>query len=347
MSTEIGIVEQAVDGFDPGVARRIEMTCRCRDCDDIPKGPGAGEVFTDAAGRWQRMHNGVKIAENCYCGAWMTEVIRRLRGHHEPQEERAFHEVVRHASPGSMMVELGAYWSYYSLWFRAAVSGARSLLVEPDPNHLGVGRQNFAANGVEGEFVQAAIGREPRPPEAFACESDGILRPVATVSVDALLRDRGIDRVELLLADIQGAEVEMLSGAEQSFAEGKIRFLFVSTHHHVISGDPLTHQKCLAFLRERGGHVLAEHPISESFSGDGLIVVSFAAEDRSLPTICLSRNEPGRSLFRETEYDLAEALDRLRDVEARLAAAERAAPQPVRPPVGRTGHWLSRQRRGE
>lgn len=306
--------------WDAETGRRIEMTCRCRDCDDIPKVDGAGTVFSDAGGRWQRMHNGVRIAEGCYHGAWMTEIIRRLEGHHEPQEERVFHALLGHVPPGSTMIELGAFWSYYSLWFHAAVPGARNLMVEPDPNNLEAGRRNFAANAFDGAFVQASLGRESRPPAPFACESDGVTRPVATASVDSLVRDHGIDRVELLLADIQGAEVEMLHGAQRSIAEGRVRFMVISTHHHAISGDPLTHQKCLTFIRDHGGHVLAEHSIAESFSGDGLIALSFAPEDRALPPISLSRNEPSRSLFREIEYDLADAQARLRDTEAKLAA---------------------------
>jgi hypothetical protein len=58
--------------------RRIEMTCRCRDCDEIPKVDGAGDVFSDADGHWQRMHNGVRIAEGCYHGAprWPPRAAR-------------------------------------------------------------------------------------------------------------------------------------------------------------------------------------------------------------------------------------------------------------------------------
>jgi len=324
--------------------RRIEMTCRCRDCDDIPKVDGAGDVFSDPDGRWQRMHVGVRVAEGCYHGAWMTEIIRRLRGHHEPQEERIFHELLKHVAPGSTMIELGAFWSYYSLWFRAAIDGARNLMVEPDPNNLKAGRRNFAANGFidRADFVHASLGREPRPPTAFPCESDGVTRPIAMASVDGLVRDHGLEHVAIVLADIQGAEVEMLHGAARCIAEGRLRFVVVSTHHHTISGDPLTHQKCREFLRDRGAHIIADHTVAESFSGDGLIVVSFAPEDRSLPMIPLSRNEPSRALFREIEYDLAETNDRLRDALEQRAIAERRLEAMSRSPLGRALSCLSR-----
>ncbi|HEY62360.1 MAG TPA: hypothetical protein G4N95_06890 [Anaerolineae bacterium] len=74
--------------------RRIKMTASCIDCESIPKVPQAGEVFDSPKGRYQLMHNGVKVVEDGYCGKWMTELIRRLQGFHEPQEEKAFYKLL-------------------------------------------------------------------------------------------------------------------------------------------------------------------------------------------------------------------------------------------------------------
>ena len=60
--------------------QRIRMTVGCHDCDAIPKVADAGEVHDGPLGRFQVMHNGVKIVEHCYTGPWSTELIRRLRG---------------------------------------------------------------------------------------------------------------------------------------------------------------------------------------------------------------------------------------------------------------------------
>ena len=125
-------------------------------------------------------------------------------------------------------------------------------------------------------------------------------------SVDAFLTLIGQPYVDVLLSDIQGGEAEMLEGAAGSIERGKIRFVVISTHHHSISGDALTHQKCLEFLRDRGALTLAEHSVAESYSGDGLIVASFQPEDRHIPPIMVSRNRSTNSLFRELEYDLNE-----------------------------------------
>jgi hypothetical protein len=115
----------------------------------------------------------------------------------------------------------------------------------------------------------------------------------------------------------------MLEGAVQAIASGRLRFLVVSTHHHLISGDPLTHQRCRERIRDLGGHLLCEHSVTESFSGDGVIVASFDSRDVDLPPIDMSRNHASNSLFLEPEHYIAEAWHALRDA---TAALERLSP---------------------
>jgi FkbM family methyltransferase len=306
------ITESSAPGgapLDPELQRRVDIALRCHDTDEVPKVEGAGEISVDAGGTsYQMMHNGVRIVAGSYYGDWMTAIIRGLRGHHEPQEEKAFAEVVPVLAPGSTIVELGAFWAYYSLWFLHTVPGGRAFLIEPDPNNLEAGRRNFALNGRMGDFRQASIGRASAPPQPFECESDGMIRHVPVVSVDDFVDEKDIDRVELLLADVQGAELEMLRGARRTIERRRLRFVFVSTHHHQISGDPLTHERCLSALREHGAVVLVEHTVAESFSGDGLIVASFDPADRHLAGITVSRNRSVGNLFPPVERDLAESL---------------------------------------
>src|SRR4029077_5199242 len=82
-----------------------------------------------------------------------------------------------------------------------------------------------------------------------------------------------------LVCDTQGAEVDMLRGARETMASGALRFALVSTHHHSISGDRRTHETCLELLRDAGAHIIAQHTVSESCSGDGLIAVSLDPRD--------------------------------------------------------------------
>jgi FkbM family methyltransferase len=290
--------------------RRIAQTVAVRDTDVIPKVPNAGKVIVRDGERLQVMHNGVVVSEGRYHGAWMTEVIRQLQGHHEPQEERAFHVVLEHLATNSespTVVELGSFWAYYSIWAKRRIPSARLILLEPDPRNLAVGEHNLALNSMNAIIVQAAIGGEHETQVSLTWESNNQPHETRQLTVDGLIRDLALERIDLLLADVQGAETAMLLGAARALAAQRVRFLVLSTHHHSISGDPLTHQRCRRILVDAGAHLVAEHSVAESCSGDGLIVASMLPDDRGLRaevTTVRARD----SLFGEPEWELARAL---------------------------------------
>jgi FkbM family methyltransferase len=324
--------------------RRIALAVSCHDTDCIPKVDDAG-VVRDGV---QVMHNGVLVEADGYQGPWMTEIIRRLRGHHEPQEELAFHVVLERlaaTSTAPVVLELGSWWAYYSLWALHRIPGARSFCVEPDPAYLEQGRRNFALNERAGTFHHAAVGKEARPPQPFVCESDGRERDVAIEGLGSLLDRFDVDHADLVLVDVQGAETPLLDGARDLLRAGRVRFMVISTHHHVISGDPLTHQRCSMLLQELGAHVITDHTVAESFTGDGLIVVSFDERDRDL-SVVTSRCRVGDSLFGDPLWDLALAQGELAQVRAELDAM-RAALEDVRRHVANieaTRTWKLRTR---
>lgn len=294
-------------GFEYHEQRRIGLTVACRDTDTIPKVSNAGQIVTVGGRRLQVMHNGVLVEADGYYGPWMTEIIRRLRGHHEPQEEVAMHAIVPWLPPAPVVVELGSFWAYYALWAYRERPDARVVLVEPDPHNLDVGRRNAALNRMPATFVRAAVAASDSYGLPFTCESDGVVRPTDRVSVDGLVGRERLPTIDLLMVDVQGAELDVLRGAAAALDAGLIRFLVLSTHHHSISGDPLTHQHCLDAIVARGAHIVAEHTVSESCSGDGLIACSFDAADRAV-TAPVSHVRARDTLFGEVEYELAEAL---------------------------------------
>jgi FkbM family methyltransferase len=265
-----------------GLGWRIAMTTSVRATDAIPKVPNAGQLERRDGIDVQVMHNGVVVEKDCYYGAWMTEVISQLRGHHEPQEEMAFDFLLGQldGSTAPVMVELGAYWGYYSLWLKSTFPDATVLLVEPDPRNLRVGQRNFDLNALSGRWVQAAVGSQHSANMRLRCESDGMVRSVRTITLDGLMANEALPRVDLLLCDVQGAEVEMLKGAVDAIRDGRVRFMLISTHW--LDDRPLIHQSCMALVERLGGYVIADHSIPESCSGDGLIVATFRPEDRDL-----------------------------------------------------------------
>jgi hypothetical protein len=293
--------------FPDEIRRRIEMTVSCHDSKHLPRHPDAGRIISTPEGDIQVMRTGVKVRAYGYYGAWMAEIIERLRGVHEPQEELVFDSVLKRlgevGTPSNpVMVELGSFWAYYSLWFRQQFPSSMTILLEPDPMYLEVGKENFRINGEQGEFVQGLISgpEDVSSPQPFITESSQEKLFLPSYSLEDLLTMHGVKSADLVLADIQGAETPLLENSREILSSGAVRFLIVSTHDMSISGDPLTHQKALEVIEESGGHVIAEHSISESFSGDGLIVASFHELDRDF-VVEVSRARAKDSLFGEWE----------------------------------------------
>ena len=92
-STSQAQVEKSWSAYEKS---RIAMTVSCRDADPVPKVAGAGEIFEREGQRLQLMHEGTVVKADSYHGPWVTEIIRRLQGHHEPQEELLFHHLLAH-----------------------------------------------------------------------------------------------------------------------------------------------------------------------------------------------------------------------------------------------------------
>lgn len=242
--------------------KRVITTINCPDCDEIPKIEGAGTIFSSSQGDYQLMHNGVKIRKDCYYGelaCWMTDIIYGLHGHHEPQEEKAFYEILKYIPSRGTMVELGSYWGYYSLWFAFAIIDARNYMIDVADPLLSIGKDNFKLNNKIGHFELGHVGNYPE------------YRSSPQIFIDSFLEDRGITHVNILHSDIQGAELDMLRSCEKSIARNMIDYFVISTHYEGEINDIL-HNACLTFLKERDFHIVVEHTPAQSCSADGLII---------------------------------------------------------------------------
>jgi hypothetical protein len=231
---------------------RIEDVVRCPDATRIPRVPGAGKI----CGRYQIMHNGLKVVKDGYYAYPITRMLLLTGGVHEPQEEYAFGEVLRHMPAGAVMIELGAYWGFYSMWFNQQVPEARNFLVEPEPLNLEYGRRNFRANRMTGSFHRGYVGRVSGVAPDRA----------AIICVDGFAAANKIDFIDMLHADIQGFEMQMLEGADRMLREKKIGYCFISTHNEEL------HEQCMRRLADKGYRIVAEASPAHSYSVDGLIV---------------------------------------------------------------------------
>lgn len=231
---------------------RINDVIACPDNRHIPRVPRAGVIEGDTI----TMHNGIRIKALSYYGGRIMNMLVENKGVHEPQEERAFAEVLPLLPTALVSLEMGAYWGFYSLWLKTFRPEASCHLVEPDPANLQSGKINFSMNGFSADFECAYVSDADTPP----------VRGIPTISVDGYCQRKQIQHLHLLHSDIQGYEVKMLEGARRMFSAQKIDYVFISTH------TPELHAQCLAQLKSFGYDVVCSVDTPESYSGDGLIV---------------------------------------------------------------------------
>jgi FkbM family methyltransferase len=294
---------EAPQGSPTGMTpdERARMTLSCRDAETIPKVADAGAMKEYGGCTVQIMHEGTMVVAGGYCGDWMICIIEGLRGHHEPQEELIFHHLIRHCRAGSLIVELGSFWAYYTNWYLGAVKGARAICLEPDKNNLFVGIENLRLNDRSAIMVNACVGECSLDSVEIQRESDGEIVKVPQWDFRRIMAESE-GEIEMLHIDAQGAELPFIRGMRHAGCTGKVRFLVVSTHHHSISGSLSTHQDCLMELKRMGAIILSEHSVDESFSGDGLIAASFHSGDASMRLPSISKNRPEYSLFGGDTY---------------------------------------------
>jgi hypothetical protein len=154
------------------------------------------------------------------------------------------------------MVECGAYWAFYSMWFCKEISGGVAYLIEPESENLEIGRRNFERNGFGGKFFQSWVGSH-NGHDAQGRE---------TTTLDAFAQNHGIGCIDILHADIQGAELDMLRGARSLLANHKISFLFISTHSAEL------HSCCESLLRRVNYDPFISILPSQTYSIDGVLV---------------------------------------------------------------------------
>jgi hypothetical protein len=254
----------------------------------IERVPSAGYVEGDQV----ILHNGLRVpvaGAGAYYGPF-SQLLVLNRGVHEPLEEFVFQEVLKRMPEAPAMVELGAYWGHYSMWFLKARPKGSVVLVEPDAACLQAGRDNFARNGFKGEFIQAFVGK-------------------GKFEVDDFFRNRKIRQLDILHTDIQGFEIEMLQGAAGVLERRRVNYHFISTHSQAI------HREVADRLRQAGYRVEISSDFDEqTTSYDGFVFASSPEVDAVFGGVnVLGRDE----IARRRPAEVLRMLDRVLGTTAR------------------------------
>jgi FkbM family methyltransferase len=147
----------------------------------------------------------------------------------DPYDEREFLSAIR---PGAVFFDVGSYYGYYAL--RAAKLGARSFAFEPASANYRRLAQNAALNpslscethqlalsDSVGTVAMVVAGDDNRGTGRIGAPSDGSVptEEVATTTLDRFFRDKGLDRLDAMKLDVEGAELKVLSGGAETLAK--------------------------------------------------------------------------------------------------------------------------------
>jgi len=202
--------------------------------------------------------NGVKVHKNSYYGNHIN-ILKLNNGSHEPSEERMFQNILTDIDENGIMLELGSYWSYYSIWFNKYVKNAKNYCIEPGSIEINTGMINCNLNNVVCDYTKGFIGSNIGVPKEA---SDAKI-----IDLNNYLKEKNITKLDLLHSDIQGAEYEMLKSITNLLDEQKIKYLFISTHSNEI------HYNCIDLFKKHNYRIITSSDFdNETFCFDGIIV---------------------------------------------------------------------------
>ncbi|AVP99892.1 hypothetical protein C7S18_23125 [Ahniella affigens] len=192
-------------------------------------------------------------------------------GHYEPEMQAT---IERFLPEGGVFADAGANEGYFSV---LAAKRARLVLAfEPQSRLQHVLQKNFELNQVQPRIVlmHLALGAETGSIEmrltpdlnTGASGFSNVTRyrlPVETVPMRTLtdvVNEAGVDQIDLLKVDIEGAEHQLLRGAEALLAAGRIRRIALELHERQLQALGASSEAVLALLTQHGYRPVPDAP---------------------------------------------------------------------------------------
>jgi hypothetical protein len=157
------------------------------------------------------------------------------------------------------MIELGSNWSYYSLLFKHIIGKNKTLniMVEPIEDSLDLGKMHFKINNCNGLFYKKGVTEY--------MDYYGAQKKLDFITLDEILAENNLEQIDLLHADIDCSEVEMLNYNLDFFKNKKALNVFILTHGETYATE------CKQIFETLPYKLLKEFPFGTQ-GGDGLLI---------------------------------------------------------------------------
>jgi FkbM family methyltransferase len=176
------------------------------------------------------------------------------------------YELERSVKPGDTVLDLGAHIGGFTVRAARKIGPAgRVIAVEPAPQNYALLRSNLALNDLSNvEALNLGVWKERATltmhfsglsgghsvEEGYAnVHESGDVAQVPVDSVDGILAERGIERVDFVKMDIEGAEIEAIKGMRRTLERSNARLAIAA--YHRVDGQQ-THHTVTRQLAELG-----------------------------------------------------------------------------------------------
>jgi FkbM family methyltransferase len=172
-------------------------------------------------------------------------VLANASQNHEPLVQKVFQP-----KPGEVVVDVGAHIGLYTLNAARAVGpNGKVIAFEPDPQSFAILKENIALNHLDNVIaINAAVSDTSGKKSFYACtdpslsgfelQSEARLREVRTVNavtLDEILRSYGINDVNWIKIDVEGAELKVLEGGRRFLQNAnKLKIIVESSNNQSI-----------------------------------------------------------------------------------------------------------------
>lgn len=178
----------------------------------------------------------VRVAGERWAG---VRLIPYLLAEHEWMSE---HHPVSDVRPGDIVLDCGAHVGVFTQ--QALDRGASKVVaIDPDPVQLECLRRNFADEIARGRVILTPkgvwssggtltlnVGVQNSGMSSLVEETGGETIDVAVTTIDDLVKELGLERVDYIKMDIEGAEREALRGGLQTISAFRPRILLETYH---------------------------------------------------------------------------------------------------------------------
>jgi FkbM family methyltransferase len=140
------------------------------------------------------------------------------------------------------IVDAGANVGYSAVWFALRYPKARIIAIEPDEENFAILRETCAAfenitcvlGAVWSQDTKLELRRNSKSWGSRTIEGQGATVPA--YSLNTIMRDHALDKIDILKIDIEGAEKEVFSAPDRQWLD-KVTCMAIETHDRFRPGS--------------------------------------------------------------------------------------------------------------